>query len=213
MQDMEISNYIINFCHLLYMKNMVNSTGGNVSLRKNDVVFITSTGSLLGKLTPEMIIKVKLDGSVLGSGKPSKETAMHLGIYNARPGICGIVHPHPPYSIAYSCIVQPYDMEFVDMPAFTPGFAKRIGRMGFVPYSKPGSGDLANCVKKLIAKYNGLLLQNHGIVTVGSDLEEALALSEEIEENAQLYFLTYGHPSARVLSPEDMGELIGKPLA
>jgi ribulose-5-phosphate 4-epimerase/fuculose-1-phosphate aldolase len=156
-----------------------------------------------------MIIKLNLNGSVIEGGKPSKETGMHLEIYRARPEISGIIHPHPPFSVAFSCVAQPLDGDFVVMPAFTPGFVVRIGKIGFVKYLKPGSVGLANAVKEVINKCKVLILQNHGIVTIGKNLDEALVLAEEMEGNAQLYFLTSGH-SPRSLSPENVEELVGK---
>lgn len=58
-----------------------------------------------------------------------------------------------------------------------------------VPYYRPGSRELAEAVSRVICSRDSLLLANHGMVAAGKSPEAALALAEEIEENAHLAIL------------------------
>ena len=75
------------------------------------------------------------------------------------------------------------------MPAYTPGYAMRVGRIPVVPYYRPGSRELAEAVSDVICSRDSLLLANHGMVAAGKSPEAVLAVAEEIEENAHLTIL------------------------
>ena len=55
-----------------------------------------------------------------------------------------------------------------------------------VPFKQPGSEALAETVQRVIAGYDAVILENHGIVTVGSSLEAACSLNEMVEEAAKI---------------------------
>ena len=85
--------------------------------------------------------------------------------------------------IQESCIV----------PAYTPGYGIRVGKLPVIPYFCPGSEKLAREVSSYIAGRNSVLMRNHGLVAVGKTLDEALNLAEEIEENAKIHFILNGN--------------------
>jgi len=90
----------------LYNRKLIHASGGNTSVRDGDVVRIAQTGAELGKLTPEKIVTVDLEGEVLEGSGPSKEMDMHLAMYRARSNARAVVHVHPTYAIANSTLIS-----------------------------------------------------------------------------------------------------------
>jgi ribulose-5-phosphate 4-epimerase/fuculose-1-phosphate aldolase len=131
-----------------------------------------------------------MNGTIWNDKKPSKESVMHLECYKKRDDISCIIHLHPVYSIAATCL-ETADASGA-MPVYTPGYALRINHIPMIPYMMPGSLELAKAVADVVESRNSLLLANHGVVAVGNNLESAMGLIEEIEENAQITFLLNG---------------------
>ena len=82
------------------------------------------------------------------------------------------------------------------MPHYTPGYAMRVGKLPILPYNTPGSEALAADVERVLSGRNSVLLKNHGLVTCGKTFEEAFDIMEEVEKNAQLYYLLGGKGEA-----------------
>lgn len=172
-----------------YIKGFAAGSGGNVSIRHNGHIYISPSGLCLGKLGAEDLIPVDPDGRTAGDRRPSKETGMHLECYRRRPDIQCVFHLHSPYSIAVSCRRQAGPVMNLGMPAYTPGYAMRVGSIPVIPYYRPGSGELAQAVADVIRSRNTLLMANHGMVAAGNDPQTVLSIAEEIEENARLTML------------------------
>ena len=179
-----------------YMKGFAAGSGGNVSIRIQGQVYISPSGICLGDLTQEDMIMMEADGFATpadkpdsGRRRPSKEAGMHLACYRSRPDILCLFHLHSPYSIAAACRRQGNGSRATGMPAYTPGYAMRVGRIPVVPYYRPGSRELAEAVSDVICSRDSLLLANHGMVAAGKSPEAVLAAAEEIEENAHLTIL------------------------
>ena len=197
--DMDKKNMlerVVKAARKAYMKGFAAGSGGNVSIRIQGQVYISPSGGCLGDLTAEDMIMLEADGFVPSAGgpdyggrRPSKEAGMHLACYGSRPDILCLFHLHSPYSIAAACRRQGNGSRATGMPAYTPGYAMRVGRIPVVPYYRPGSRELAAAVSEVIGRRDSLLLANHGMVAAGQSPEAALALAEEIEENARLALL------------------------
>ena len=173
-------------CREVYQREMVSSSGGNISVKIDQDLLITPTGVSLGRITPEVLVKVGLDGVVHGPGKPSKELVFHFQAYLTRPDIGAVVHVHSPYCITLTCMLAKAPFP---VPAMTPGYAVRVGNLPAIPLMVPGTPELAEAVNKVIATRDSVLLAKHGLVVVGRDLQAALNLAEEIEENAKIIVL------------------------
>lgn len=204
---MEINEHIedfVNVCHLIQSKGLVSGTGGNVSFRCGDKIYITPTGAALEEITPEKISIVSLeDGKPVNGLKPSKETMMHILCYRKRNDINAVVHVHSVYSVAIASM--PEFLQCGKVPVYTPGYGLRVGSISVLPYKIPGSIDLAVEVSDSLENRNSALLANHGVVAIGKTAESALNLIEEIEENAKVYFITGG--SANRLSQQQIDAL------
>jgi len=169
---------IIHICQQLHEKNLVSAYGGNVSLRLGAKVVITPKGSSLVEITEDDLVVLDMHGNVLfGTHQPSSETMLHLKIYNKRQDVNAVVHTHPPASTAFAYTnktVKPINPE-------SQHFLREIP---VVPYHVFGTKELADAVAQYIMSYDAVLLEKHGLVTVGSDLYKAYNLSELAEETA-----------------------------
>lgn len=181
------------------------AASGNISLRRGDDVVLTPTGSRLGALDPATLSVIGLDGSATAGRAPSKEWPLHLAVYRVRPDARAIVHLHAPASVAVSCLA---DLDPDDaIPAYTAYRVMRIGRLplvGYLPPGDPGLGDAAGRLAQDAGR--GLLLANHGLVAWGRDLDEAIAVAEEIESAASLHLRLDGR-AVRLLTDDERAEL------
>ena len=127
---------------------------------------------------------------------PTKELPLHFAFYETRPSARAVVHLHSTYSTALSCLndIDPEDA----VPPITPYVVMRVGRVPVVPYTRPGSPDVAIHIRAKAGKHAAILLGNHGPVVAGSSLEAAVYALEELEETAKLVLLTRNLPVRRL---------------
>jgi L-fuculose-phosphate aldolase len=204
--DMKRSQYIdiskndfCRFCNLLYERHLVSGVGGNVSARTGDFFYITPSGVSMRDMRPELVVAVNKRGNVKEGGTPSKESEMHLSILKKRPDINVVNHIHGAHIIAASCLMKPGPDT---IPALTPGFVHYAYPLEMLPFSPPGSKELTeNVLEKITSKESkSVLLQNHGLVTLGTDFSEALSIAEEIDEAAKIFVFT--NNKGNVISPQ-----------
>lgn len=135
----------------------------------------------MGFLKPEDFIVVDLDGNIVeGELAPSIETPLHTAIYRVRRDVKGVVHTHAPFATAFGIAGIEIIPLQVEMFLYIPN------RVPVVPFELPGSKALAETVQKLIKDFNAVILENHGIITVGSTIEEACFLNRIVEESAKV---------------------------
>jgi L-ribulose-5-phosphate 4-epimerase len=170
------------------------SAGGNVSVRisQEPVLAITPSGKPYMGLTPEDICVVDFDlNRIDGRFAPSMETAMHAGIYQARADVGAVVHTHQTYASIFSLINRP-------IPALFDEVALSIGEtVEVVPYALSGTPELAKNVRQAAANgCNCFVMQNHGALNLGKNLDAAWKNAELLEKCAQVYYhaLTTGEP-------------------
>ena len=181
------------------------AASGNLSIREDGQVLLTPTGSRLGSLDGTTLAILGVDGSPVAGRAPSKEWPLHLALYRARRDARAIVHLHAPASVAVSCLagLDPDDA----IPAYTAYRVMRIGRLPLVPYLPPGDPGLGDAAAALAGRAGrGLLLANHGLVAWGRDLDEAVAVAEEIEAASALHLRLDGR-AVRLLTDEERGEV------
>jgi ribulose-5-phosphate 4-epimerase/fuculose-1-phosphate aldolase/quinol monooxygenase YgiN len=208
MNEAELRSRLAALGRSLFERGYVSGSAGNLSVRTADAVLVTPTNSCLGRLDPARIAKVDLDGRPLAGDPPSKETFLHLAVYRSRPDDRAVVHLHSPNAAAVSCLA---DLDPADvLPALTPYYALRVGRLPLVPYFPPGHADLALATGEAAKRSRAVLLANHGPVVAGSDLDAAVNAAEELEESARLYLLLGGRP-VRSLTPGQRSALSGAP--
>ncbi len=163
---------------------------GNISVRLDDGWLLTPTGSNLGNLDPDRLSRLDEDGNHMAGDKPTKESFLHLAVYDQRPGSGAVVHLHATYSVAVSVLA---DLDPADLlPPITAYYVMRVGKLPLVPFHAPGDMKLAEAVRETASAHHAMLLANHGPVVAGSDLSAALDVAEELEETARLFMLLQG---------------------
>jgi ribulose-5-phosphate 4-epimerase/fuculose-1-phosphate aldolase len=164
----------------LYKRGLTSALSGNLSARVDEVVYISPTKVPRFRVRAEDVSVVTLQGEHLAGRSPSNELPTHLAIYNTTY-TKAIVHAHSRFATALSCLGR--DLQSPDVEG-----KQLLGCIPLIPYASPGSNELAEAVSSGIKGFRGALLENHGLVAVGADLEEACVVAEGIERAAQLAF-------------------------
>jgi len=160
-------------------------TGGNVSLRieNQDLLAITPTSKRYDELSPEEICIVDFNESpVAGPFTPSIEIAMHIAAYRNRPDVKAIVHTHQSYASVFAVLNRP-------VPALFEEVLLKLGsRIDVVPFAPSGSRELAeNVAEKLQNGAWAYIIQNHGALALGRNMDEALLNAELMEKICGVY--------------------------
>jgi len=187
MTDTAIRDKIARLAKSIFDRGLTAGSSGNISVRVDDGWLMTPTGSSLGNLDPARISKLDDSGKHVGGDAPTKESFLHVAMYEQRPKAGAVVHLHSVHSVAVSCIA---DIDATNvLPPLTAYYVMRIGTLPLVPYFAPGDLDLARAVREMASAHHAVLLANHGPVVAGSSLEDAVYATEELEETAKLFLL------------------------
>ena len=194
---------IIEVGRRLHERGYVASNDGNISVRlDDDRVLTTPTGVSKGFMTPDMMVTTDLQGVQLtGDRKASSELLMHLAVYEHRPDIKAVVHAHPPVATGFAVAGIPLDRAVL---------AEVIVHLGSVPiadYGTPTTSELADAVRKYLSAHDGLLLANHGALTMAPELFDAYYRMETIEHFARISIVARLLGRERVLSREEVTRL------
>lgn len=174
----------------IYKSGLTCSTGGNISVRADNVILISKTDTSFSRLQPADIIACDLSGRPLEEGKPSKEVGFHAAIYQQRQNVNAVVHVHAPYSIALGAF--PLNERDV-LPPCSYGAITRVGKTPYVEFYSPGHPDLIRRIAEETPNAeNAIYLAKHGVITFAGDLGKALDIAEEFEQNAKIYVMTAG---------------------
>ena len=171
----------------LFDRGLTIGSSGNISVRLADGWLMTPTGSSMGNLDPNEISKLDLNGNLISGKSPTKESFLHIAMYDERPDSGAVVHLHSTHSVAVSCLAG-IDKKNV-LPPITAYYVMKIGKLPLVPYFPPGDINLAKAVKEMASNHHAVLLANHGPVVAGKTLEDAVYAIEELEETARLFLL------------------------
>jgi ribulose-5-phosphate 4-epimerase/fuculose-1-phosphate aldolase len=136
-------------------------------------------------MTPEDVCVLDFElNRLAGQLNPSVESAMHGAVYQGRPDVNAIVHTHQAYVSALTLIRAP-------IPALFDEQARFLGRgVDIIPYAPSGTGLLRNAVAKHVKNHNNaFMLQNHGALVFGHDMERAAHNVEILEKCALAYLL------------------------
>ena len=176
---------MVDFGRRLHEKGFIAGTDGNLSLMVDkDLLLITPTGVPKGYLQEFDMILVNLQGELIaGKKSPSSELPMHLFIYKNRPGIKACCHAHPRYATAFSIIGKALPSDIL------PEVVLSVGEIPLIPYAPPGTEALPRSLENHIEKHTAFILQNHGALTIGRNLEEAYNRMETVEHFAGIVYI------------------------
>ncbi len=202
--EFELKRDIIEVGRRIYNKGFVAANDGNITIRTGpDEVLTTPTGVSKGFLTPDMIIKVDMDGTVKsGKLKPSSELKMHLQVYRERDDVKSVVHAHPPHATAFAV---------AGIPLTKPIMPEVVISLGWVPvaeYGTPSTDEIPQAVSKYLQCHDAFLLENHGALTVGTDVYNAYFKMETLDLGAQISLLARQLGNEKAISSPDVEKLM-----
>jgi L-fuculose-phosphate aldolase len=177
---------------------------GNVSVRTASGFLVTPTGVAYESMHPGDVVAMTMDGAAHGARAPSSEWRFHRDIYAARADAQAVVHAHSPFATTLSCLER-------GIPALHYMIAVAGGSsIRCAPYATFGTQELSDRALGALDGRKACLLANHGMIAVGANLADALALAIEVEALAEQYWraLQIGEPS--LLSEAEMAVVLEK---
>lgn len=187
--DNNIVEKIVKTAHHIYDKDMILGKAGNISIldENNKFMYITASGTDFKSLRHEDILKVNLDDlSYVSHGDmvPSMETNLHVNVYKKRSDVKSVVHVHSPYATAFAFSNRRLRQ--------LEGFGEITGEyITEVDYYPPGSKKLAQHASDALKNEDKVLLKDHGVITVGENIDEATLLCEYVEGIAKTQYITH----------------------
>ena len=201
-----VKRLIIEIGKRLWTKGYIASNDGNITVRINEKEFLTTpTGVSKGFMTPDMIIKMDMDGKVISPGgkyKPSSEVKMHMEVYRQRGDIHSIVHAHPPYCTSFAVAGISLNK------CVLPEAVLTLGAVPIAPYGTPSTCEVPDSIKPFIEKSDAVLLANHGALTMGVDLLTAYHRMETLEHAAFILFLAMQLGNVNVIPKKEIDKLM-----
>jgi L-fuculose-phosphate aldolase len=182
-------------------KGLAAGPGGNTSVRDGSIMWISPSGYTLDEIGEEDWVGVDIESgtSLHPTLRPSSEVAMHLGIYRERKDVQAIIHTHPPVTIGV--ISSGYD----EIPAMFPDIVALVGEIPSIDYVIPCSDELAQEVVRALGNtgYQALLMKNHGLITLGSNVKQAYYRTEIVEDAARIFWIAKSLGNPRCLTADE----------
>jgi L-fuculose-phosphate aldolase len=196
---------IVEIGRRLYARGYTASNDGNISVRIDDArLLMTPKNVCKGFMDAGMMCVTDLDGrKIAGDRDPSSEMQMHLEVYRQRPDVRAVVHAHPPIATGFAVAGIPLDRAVL---------AEVVTTLGSVPiaeYATPSTRELPAAVARYVKAHDGMLLANHGALTLGGDLYAAYYKMETIEHFAKISLVARMLGGEHLLSREEVVRLQG----
>lgn len=189
-------------CRVLSTNGHDDYVWGHLSVRDPDGRGVWMKGSGFGfeEIQPENVLLVDFDGNILeGEGPRHIEWPIHTEIIAARPDVSAVVHSHPPHSIAIAAADQPLRPISHAGTMFVPPGVPRFDETGNLIVTR----ELGQAVAAALEGAPALLLVNHGIVAVGSSVQEAVIAAILLEKAAHQQMLTEAAGGVRHWSKDE----------
>lgn len=203
----ELREQLLSVSHALHQNGWVANHDGNVTVRAGEDRYLaTPTSVSKGDVRDEWLIVVNGEGKVVqGTYRPFSEFVLHRAAYETRVDVNAVVHAHPPTATAFSVAGRG-----LDRPILAEAVVSIGPRVPLVPYALPGSDAFTDEVARQLPTYDCLILQNHGVLTVGSDLQQAYLRMELVEHLAKIELLTTQLGGVGYLDAGDIDALLDK---
>lgn len=187
----------------MYARGYTASNDGNISVRiGDDRLLMTPKSVCKGFMTPDMMCVTDLDGKKIeGARDPSSEMLMHLEVYRQRPDVRAVVHAHPPTATGFAVAGIPLDKAVLAEVLTT------LGSIPIADYATPSTAELPAAVRKYVKAHDGMLLANHGALTMGPDLFSAYYKMETIEHFAKISLVARQLGRENLLAREEVDRL------
>ena len=195
----------------MYEKGFIVAAEGNLSVRIGGLplggrptgghtFLVTPAGRAKGDLRVQDLLEIDRQGRT-PHGRPTSEWPLHAAIYDERPDVGAVCHAHSPWATAFAAAGRDLDGSLLTETAVL------LPRVPLAARSEPGTDALAASVRAHVADHDAVLLGNHGVVTVGTDLEKAFHLLETVERLAQVTLLAEAAAGCSHLPADVLSEL------
>ena len=200
----DIALQMVIACHRLYERGYVTATDGNLSARlPNGNILITPASLNKGQVGESELVEVTASGSAVTlSGTPSSELHMHLFVYGRRPDVNAVVHAHPPYATGFATARVPLP------DALLPEVILELGSIPLADYATPSTDEVAASLAPFILNANAALLANHGVITFGTNIDEAYFRMEKIEHASHILFVARELGGGKSLTGAELSRLL-----
>lgn len=177
---------VVEMCRLLADRGWVANHDGNVTLRLGPDRFLaTPTATAKRRVTEDMLIEVNSAGQrVSGTARPFGELGLHLGVYERRDDVAAVVHAHPPHATAIACSGQ----ALIERPFIAEAVVSLGASIPKIPFCMPGP-DARIEIMAVAGDVDAVLLDNHGVLAWGGDLEQAYLRLELVEHLSRIAIL------------------------
>ena len=200
--DMHTAEQLLKVSQQLVQLGLNKGTSGNASARRDGGFLVTPSGMAIEEMTPESMVFMQLDGDFEQGKKPSSEWRFHRDILASRPEINAVIHTHSMFATTLACLHQ-------DIPPFHYMIAVAGGdNIRCTPYALFGSQLLSDYALATLTDRKACLLANHGMIALGNNLEDALAVTVEVENLCEQYWrILQVNPNPTLLTETEMREV------
>lgn len=197
---------IVEYGKKMLTSGLTTGSGGNISVYNRELALIAISPSGLDYFDTrtEDILIIDIEGNLIeGNLKPSSETGMHLSFYKNREDANAIVHTHSKYATAISCMG--WELKPVHYLIGLAGTSIKCAK-----YAIYGSAELADNAVRAIEGRNAVLLANHGLIALGSDITKAFSIAEHLEFVSEIYCITKSLGEPNILTDDQMVDVMKK---
>lgn len=200
-KEQQLRTALLDTSHRLIELGLNRGSSGNASVRDGDGMLITPSAMQVAEMTPESMVRMDLQGNVLQGGKPSSEWRFHCDILVARPEIGAVIHTHSTFATTIACLRK-------NVPAVHYMIAMAGGdSIRCTPYSVFGEQELSDHALEALQGRKACLLGNHGMIALGVDLDDALAVAVEVEFLCEIYWRALQAGEPHILTSQQMHDV------
>jgi len=203
-----IQQQLLDLALYLQASGLNEGSSGNCSIRDRDGFYITPSGLNPKAMSIDDMVFMDFNGTIESSQKPPREPSsewrFHHDILKTRKDANVVIHTHSTFATTLSLFRK-------DIPAFHYMIAAAGGNsIRCTKYELFGTQALSDAALIALNDRKACLLANHGMITIGRDIEDALNISHEVERLCEQYTYALQIGSPAILSDEEMGEVIEK---
>jgi L-fuculose-phosphate aldolase len=205
MDNKELREFICEIGRRAYNRGMGAANDGNISVLLDDgTLLCTPTGVSKGFMTPDMICRIDRSGELVEAGayRPSTEMKMHLCVYDRREDVKAVVHAHPLYATVHAICGKPLTEQIM------PESTMFLGEVPLTPYGLPSTTELCDAIIPALDKHDAILLENHGALSYGHDLQSAYFKMEALDYYAKVVYLAAAYGGANEFNADQVEKLL-----
>ena len=184
---------------------LIRASAGNFSMRTPDgYVAITPASIKYDQLKPKEIAIVDLNGTHIdGPCKASSETTMHTVILRSLPEVGAVCHTHSPFAMTFAAVGK--EIPMVNTELLVCGAPIPVA--AWASPGSPAGGKVTVDILKARPGLKIVLLRNHGLVSIGEDIDHAFEYAYDAEIAAQMYYQAFQIGQPIVLTPAQVQEI------